>query len=823
MLYQFIQSINMKRIFFLFFLCTSVVASFSQSLEQIEKGRIKLPNGWSLTPVGNSLPLGDLPLNMAVSSTGKFVAVTNNGQSTQSIQLFDAKAQKQLEAVTIPMSWYGLVFSGDEKRLYASGGNENVIRQYDVSKGKLKEVDKIVLGKPWPERISPAGLAIDDKANLLYVLTKENNSLYVVNLSNKKIVEQYGLPGAAYGCVFSPAKHRLYISCWGCDKLLIFDTESKDFKNPVALGDNPNELLLSKNEQIIYVCNGNENTVSVIDAAKGAVIETLNTALYANAPDGSTPNGLALSTDGKTLYVANATNNYLVVFDVSKPGQSKPQGFIPAGWYPTNVKVVGNNIWVTNGKGFTSMANPYGPNPVAKKQSVTYQQGDSALSTSVQYIAGLFKGTMSIISQPNDQQLLTYSKAVYNNTPYTKNKELTAEGVANNPIPTKKGQTSPIKYVFYIIKENRTYDQVLGDVKEGNGDPSLVLFGEKITPNLHALTKEFVLLDNFYVDAEVSADGHNWTMGALANDFVEKSWPTYYGKRGGDYPAEGKHPLGNNKEGFIWNACKKAGVSYRTYGEFADRGKPHIKELEGHVCTTYTGWNLSVKDTVRVRQWKADFDSLLAINAVPHFNTVRLGNDHTEGLKKGAPTPYAHVADNDLAVGMFIEHLSKSPIWKETAVFIVEDDAQNGADHVDAHRSTAYVAGGFVKRGFVDHTSYTTSSMLRTMELILGVSPMTQYDAAAVPMWRCFDTVPRDFSYTHHPSNVDLNDRNVAVNKWQKKSEKFNLAKEDAAPDLEFNEVLWHAIKGDVPFPGAKRAAFVRLKKAKDKEDGDDD
>jgi YVTN family beta-propeller protein len=579
-------------------------------------------------------------------------------------------------------------------------------------------------------------------------------------------------------------------------------------------------MILSKNGQYIYVCNGNENTVSVIDANKNAIIETLNTALYADAPNGSTPNGLALSADEKTLYIANATNNCLAVFDVSKPAMSKASGFIPVGWYPTSVKVIGKSIWVANGKGFTSMANPNGPNPLGQRQSVAHHLADSTRPAAVQYIGGLFKGKLSIISEPTPNQLLAFSKAVYSNTPYTPKKELTAEGRSNNPIPTTKGQKSPIKYVFYVIKENRTYDQVLGDLPQGNGDTSLVLFGEKITPNQHAIAKEFVLLDNFYVDAEVSADGHNWTMGAYANDFVEKTWPTSYGGRGGTYPAEGKRELGNNKGGFIWNACKRSGVSYRSYGEFVDDGKANIEELKGHFCPSYTGYRLDVRDTTRFYQWKRDFDSLLANNAVPQFNSIRMGNDHTEGLKKGAPTPFAHVADNDLAVGLLVDYLAKSRIWNESAVFIVEDDAQNGADHVDAHRSTAYLAGGFVKRRFVDHTAYTTTSILRTMELILGVSPMSQYDAAATPMWRCFDTIPKASDYTFRPSNVSLNEKNVAVNKWQQQSEKFNLAKEDAVPDLEFNEVLWHAIKGETPFPGAKRSAFVQVGT---KEDDDDD
>lgn len=270
----------------------------------------------------------------------------------------------------------------------------------------------------------------------------------------------------------------------------------------------------------------------------------------------------------------------MAVFDVSKSVQSKSKGFIPVGWYPTNVKVVNKKIFVTNGKGFSSMANPYGPNPFANKQIVVYQEGDPNKPKDVQYIAGLFKGTMSVIDEPKEAELSVYSQVVYRNTPYNKVKEILVQGEEGNPIPRKVGAPSPIKYVFYIIKENRTYDQVLGDMKEGNGDPRLTLFGEKITPNQHALAKEFVLLDNFYVDGEVSADGHNWSTGAYATDFLEKNWVSSYGGRGGNYDAEGNRAVANNKGGFIWDHCAKAGVSFRTYGEFADNFKPNIPVLK---------------------------------------------------------------------------------------------------------------------------------------------------------------------------------------------------------------------------------------------------
>jgi hypothetical protein len=322
----------------------------------------------------------------------------------------------------------------------------------------------------------------------------------------------------------------------------------------------------------------------------------------------------------------------------------------------------------------------------------------------------------------------------------------------------------------------------------------------------------FVLFDNFYADGEVSADGHNWSTSANATDYLEKNWVTSYGGRGGSYAGEGRIDIANPKKGFIWDYCKRAGVTYRTYGEFADGGKANIPSLEGHFCPYFTGYNLSVADTTRFYQWKQEFDSLVAANALPRFNSIRFGNDHTEGLRLGRSTPNAHVADNDLAVGMFLEYLSKSAVWKESAVFIVEDDAQNGPDHVDAHRTTAFLAGPFVKRGFVDHTMYSTSSMLRTMELILGLPPMSQYDAAATPMWRSFTATPNLAPFVALPSNVDLNEKNTKTTASARLSETFDFSKEDLIPDMIFSEVIWKAIKGeDSAMPAPRRSAFVKL------------
>jgi hypothetical protein len=308
-------------------------------------------------------------------------------------------------------------------------------------------------------------------------------------------------------------------------------------------------------------------------------------------------------------------------------------------------------------------------------------------------------------------------------------------------------------------------------------------------------------------------------MGGYATDFLEKNWPTSYGGRGGFYNGEGTREIANNKNGFLWDACQRKGVSFRTYGEFVEGNKPNIPVLKKHFCSSFTSWDQKIRDTVRFYQWKRDFDSLLAADALPQLNTIRFINDHTEGLNLNRPTPFAHVADNDLAVGLFVDYLSHSSAWKESLIIIVEDDAQNGPDHVDAHRSTAYIAGGYVKKGYVDHTAYTTTSLLRTMELILGLPPMSQYDASAVPLWRCMNKTPDHKSFTYKPCLVNLDEKNLAENIWQKKSELFDFTKEDMVNDAEFNEVIWKAVKGlDSPCPPAVHAAFFMSENEEDKD-----
>ncbi len=792
----------------LFFACTTP----NREKNNLDTPRVTLPNGWSLTPHGAHLELGDLPLNMVLSNDEKFAFISNNGQSGHSLQWIDLEQKRVLQTIEIPKAWYGLALDKAGKTLYAAAGFDNMVRRYVHNGQKWIESDSLVLDQKWPKKASsPAGLVLSKDEQSLFCVTKGDSSLYVLDLASNKIVERHRLSAEAYACILSEDGKALWISLWGGSAIVRYDLQAKKLGQAISTGKHPNEMVFSKDGEKLYVACADDNAVSVLDLKTNQVIETLGTALYADAPTGSTSNSLALSADGRTLAVANADNNCLALFDVSEAGKSRAKGFIPTGWYPSVVRFRGQNIWVCNGKGMTSKANPKGPNPFKREKDE-------------EYIGGLFKGTLSYFVMPDDAELKNLTRLVYQNTPYSKEVEKMAAGEANNPIPRTLDGKSPIKYVFYIIKENRTYDQVFGDIKEGNGDPRLCLFPDSVTPNQHALAREFVLLDNFYVNAEVSADGHNWSTAAYANDYVEKTWPTNYGSRGGTYDYEGSKAIAYPKDGFIWDFCERAGVSFRSYGEFTHLGSTPYKKLIGRVCPIFPGYNLRIQDQYRVQKWKQDFDSLLAINAVPRMNIVRLANDHTMGARKDAPTPTAMVAENDLAVGQFVEYLSNSKIWKESAIFILEDDAQNGPDHVDAHRSIAMVVSPYTKRKHHEKTIYSTAAMLRTMELILGLRPMSQYDAAAPPMYACFTNKPDFTPFKAKANQVSISALNTIDDKWSKMSWAFNLEEIDQAPDREFNEVIWKAVRGrNAKVPAPRRSAFVSpLEEEEEEEEGRD-
>src|SRR5262245_61354099 len=629
-----------------------------------------LPNGWTLTPEGAQIPVSDLPLNMVLSNDGRYLLVTTNGHGDQTINVIDLQTGQSAQTVSMKKSWLGLAFAPDGKRFFVSGGDDNEVMIFDFASGKASPAGKIILGsedyhklddraraearrKGLGEFAFPAGIAVSPDGARLYVAENLTHKVAVVDLTNRQVITKIAVGEYPYDCEISGDGKRVYVSSWGSRAVAVIDPANNQVINDIPVGDHPNDIELTRDGKTLYVANANSNTVSVVDTAQMKEIEAISTALHPKSPIGSTPNAVALSPDEKTLYIANADNNNVAIVDVAKRGGSKVEGFIPTGWYPTSVRLSkdGKRIFVANGKGVASAANPQGPSPL---------KGRTA-----QYIGSMLKGTISLINLPTKPKLAQLTRRVYANSPYTDEmlkaarppKEKTA-------IPSRIGDPSPIKHVIYVIKENRTYDQVLGDMKEGNGDPSLCLFGEDVTPNQHAIARDFVLLDNFYVDAEVSADGHNWSMAAYATDYTEKTWPTNYSRRGRAYDYEGSKKIARPTKGYIWDHCRAAGASYRSDGEFVgvrdveiDGGggqaatesalqaqrENYTNEdaLQGHFSPTYPPYNLEITDNTRIDRWLEEFREYEKNGGLPQFQIVRIGNNHTQGTRPGALTPRA--------------------------------------------------------------------------------------------------------------------------------------------------------------------------------------
>ncbi len=800
---------------------------------RVQAGVTLLPNGWTIAPVGRHAYIGDLPLNYVLSPDGRYVIVTNNGWSKPTLTIYDLQNQYLKGRVPLDHAWLGLVWHPDGHRLYSGGAASNTVQELSWANDRLTKTNVIKIAEPDKRGDAEqaasgfvGGLAITPDGSTLFALQVLGKSLSAVDVEKRTVRKKVPLDAEPYAALVSPDGKTLFVSSWGGAKVLLFNAATLDPMGEVAVGEHPNAMTLSKDGSRLFVACANTNTVWIVDLATKTAKEQVTISLYPNSPAGSTPNALTLSPDGHTLFVANADNNTLAVVDVKKPGASEVEGFIPTGWYPTGVGFTkdGSRLLILSGKGLTSGANPRGPTP-----------GDRGMEG--QYSGAMMQGSLTTLALPDAETLKQYTKRVLDITYYTDKKKLTPDGApADSPIPAKVGDRSPIKYVFYVIRENRTYDQVLGDLDRGNGDPELAILGEEVTPNAHALAREFVTFDNFYVDAEVSYDGHAYSTGAYAPDAVEKIWPTYYGGRGGQYLSEGggqyRNKYGNldaPADGYIWDFANRAGVTFRSYGEFCDWDKAggkvsaRVPGLVGHVHPSYPPWDLTIPDNKRVDVWLEEFKQFEANGQLPRLNIIRLGNDHTNGTRPGSPTPRAMVAENDLAVGRLVEAISNSKFWKESAIFILEDDAQNGSDHVDAHRSPAFAISPFIKRRSVDSTLYTTSSVLRTMELILGLLPMSQYDAAAAPMYQAFQATPDSAPFTHLPPKISLTDKNDAAAPGSQASLRMNMEEADLAPDLELNEIIWKSIRGaDSPMPPPVRSAWVRPRQ-KGAADADDD
>ncbi len=790
-------------------------------------GGFLLNSGWTIKPAGEQIPLSTLPMNSAVSPDGRYVLILQAGYMPPTITSHEAKTMKEIASVRVPDAWLGLTFAPGSSKFYIGGGSKASVFEFELlADGKIEARRTFTLVAEDQRKHTDfiGDVAVSNDGHLLYATALHRDSIFVVNLTTGLVNEEWKTLARPYKIQMHPSGRIFYVSGMGASRIALHDAVSGALLTKTPTEAEPMDLAYSAKkpepaegsepvpfEARLFVASGGTNLVSVFVVGEdGALkpLEQINIALTALQPAGSTPAALALSPDEKTLFVVCSDLNAVAVVDISKT-RSEVRGFIPTGWYPTAARVLADGrLLILNGRGLRSLPNPKGPNPT--KHEAPMHRGNVEL----EYVGGIQRGTVSVIAPFDDDKLTDWTKTVYDNSPYSDERMLDARVPDGNPIPSQPSGTTPIQHVIYIVKENRTYDQVLGDLGIGNGDASLTLFGEAITPNLHKIAREFVLLDNFYVNADVSADGHNWSASAIAPPYVQRMWPNSYGGRRNHYDYEGMERAAMPPAGRIWNNALQKGLTIRNFGWWVENLKPRPAsgplvektrdpQLAPYTNMNYRGFDLDYPDVEREQVFAEELKQWEAAGKMPALTMMRLGNDHTSGVAAGKVSPLAAAADNDLAVGRLVEAVSKSRFWATTAVFILEDDAQNGPDHVDSHRSPAYVISPYTRGRGVDSSMYNTTSMLRTMELILGLRPMTVFDASARPMWNAFsnkaDTRPFDCVAARHP----LDERNPKKETADaRRSREFDLEEADRIDDNEMNAILWRAVKnGEPPTP----------------------
>ncbi len=820
---------------------------------------VPLSTGRFLTPEGESVAVGSFPVNIVLSPDGRYLAVTCMGRR-EGISILSAHDGKVISRVEVNKKrtdgskkkeglYFGLALAQEtdgDAILYASRGAEDRVAVHRLSReGKLAEADRF-LDDPSgiPNFEAPhnvAGIALSGDGKRLYCVnnnasahTGMKSSLSVADVAGNKILRKIELPGFPLDLAVLSKEggaDRIYIACERDGLVAVVDPEGGNVVATIMVGAQPDRLLLDRSQNRLFVSNGGGDSVSVIDTIKNVVTDSILV-----RPDdarglaGTTPLGMAVSHDGHKLYVALADLNAVGVVDLESRALS---GMIPTGWYPTCVALdsEGGHLFVANAKGVQTS------NPNKETQGPEGAWG--------RYILDLLEGTVSRIALPDDQAL----------------KEMTKHVIANGFGRTKFGEPQiknpGIEHVFYVIKENRTYDQVLGDMPEGNGDASLCLFPEEVTPNLHSLARRFVLLDNFYVCAEVSADGWNWSTSGMISPYTMRNTVYNYSDRGRRYDFEGQNngvpvdlrgipDVATAASGYIWDHCLKHGIEFRNYGFFnaftEEDFVPNIKDPEGKPIVkfnqptkkalvsrtdsdfllfdmTYADSDAWVKrdapaprqrktwgehqDPSRIAAFRREFKEFVKNGNLPKFVMVRLCCDHTHGTTVGSHSPRAMVADNDYAVGQLVEMISRSPYWEKSAIFILEDDAQDGYDHVDAHRSIAFAISPFIPKGSVDHRFYNTDGMLRAMEELLGLPPMNQFDAVAPSLAVFGDQPANNAPYDPIlPSRAIISEVNTKTAYGAERSEQFDFARADAIPDSDLNEIIWRSIRGaDAPLP----------------------
>jgi len=826
----------------------------------------------TLTPSGRQVELlGSRPQALALSPDGKILVTS--GKSSE-LMVVDPVTGEVLQEVDLPsekehgekpatvsshilepdeegqLSFTGLIFSPDGTKIFLSNVNGS-IKVFGVEADRqVKGLYSLPLPKTGLSRREeeiPAGLAISPDGKKLYVALNLSNRLLEYDLVNQSVSRFFDVGVAPFDVALAGKK--IYVSNWGgrrpdtnsvtgpaghgtrvrVDPVRYIANEGSvsviDLKSgkmsEIPVGLHSCAMVLTPNGRYLCVANAASDSVSVIDTHNDKVVETISLRWYPDDLFGANPNALGMCHDGKTLYVCNGTQNAVAVVGL-QPGRSKLEGLIPVGWFPGAVVEDARRhaLYVANIKG-----------TVPKLRRPKYN--------SHQYF-----GTLSLLPIPGRDDLRRDTEVVLRN--YRSELAEAAvrparPGVSPRPVPERVGEPSVFKYVLYIVKENRTYDQILGDMREGNGERNLCAFGQKYTPNQHKLAREFVLLDNTYCSGILSADGHQWAMTAIATDYMERSFAGFPRSYPDGMEPDDVDALAYSPAGFIWDSAIAAGKTFRDYGEFTigsgawkdPAGKkaptfadcyndftnrtglmkfscePGIASLAPYIKTDSVGWDLAVPDVVRASHFINELHEFEAKGALPEFIIICLPNDHTEGTKAGKPKPSVYVADNDLAFGQIVEAISHSRFWKDTCIFGIEDDPQSGWDHVSAYRTTAYVVSPYTKRHTVINTAYNQPGMLRTIELILGLKPMNQMDAAATPMFDCFTNVPDFTPFASVASTVPVDGVNPPVSAIKDPvlrrdavaSARMRFDKPDQCPDAILNRILWHAQMGNTPFP----------------------
>ena len=787
----------------------------------------RLPTGVRLDPAAPLFDVGQMPLAMVKAPEGDRIVLLLNGWRDNGIQVVDRGTGRVLQTVKLPAAFLGLAFSPDGRTLYASGGNTDVVYRFDWRAGAAALRDSIVLEvrrTPTAKGVRyPSGLAPSRDGRTLYVAENLADSLAVVDLASGRVMQRVPTERFPYGVVVAP-NGGVYVSNWGSWHLSSYQSSADGTLQPtgrIFVGRHPSALLLNSRGNRVFVASGSTDRVLSVDLARRRVVGELLDPPPAGPGEGSTPNALALSPDGHRLFVAEGDANAVAVFDLAPPtsglatstGSDRLAGRIPTGWYPTAILALGDTLIVANGKGRGTRANPDGPSPAAARDR---SQPEGPNTTFSQLRGALLSATLV---HADAAALDRLSQRVARANGWTE------------PRPAA-GRYPPLEHVIYIIKENRTYDQVLGDLPSADGDTSLVLFGRAVTPNHHALSERFGTFDRFFVNAEVSADGHNWSTAAYATDYLQKTVQLNYSSRGRTYDYEGSYqyprPVITDDDvteparGYLWNLAEQKGITFRNYGEFVvpdsvdpddvlPRGYRGDKPfLASHTNPRFPGFGQSIPDQRRADVWIEELGEFSRRGVMPALEIVRLPNDHTSGLSAGMPTPRAAVADNDLALGRMIEALSRSPFWKSTVVFVLEDDAQNGPDHVDSHRSPLLVVSPYSRAGVV-HRFANTTDVLRTIEEIFGLESLSQFDYYGRPLRDIWSDTPDLRPWTALVPSVNLNERNPSRTRGALDSRKLDLHVEDAADEELFNRILWRAVKGDTPYPGTRRASVREM------------